>query len=173
MEAFAAAAAPAAGVFAGSGTVARRFILRRNLGVSRYGAARLLFLWAPPPRVGGDGGDLPPLDKWDMMELNFGRFLGEDPKLTLAKVLPPPLFSYFFLHFMSFRETASKAHKTAFFKKFGWNPEYHEMENCTLVQIFNATILATAAIAAALVYDLLFQPCYCCYCFSYSISCEQ
>jgi len=41
---------------------------------------------APPPRA-GDGGDLPALDKWDMMELEFGRFLGEDPKLTLAKIL--------------------------------------------------------------------------------------
>uniref|UniRef100_A0A453MVI8 Uncharacterized protein n=1 Tax=Aegilops tauschii subsp. strangulata TaxID=200361 RepID=A0A453MVI8_AEGTS len=27
------------------------------------------------------------MDKWDMMELEFGRFLGEDPKLTLAKIL--------------------------------------------------------------------------------------
>jgi len=42
---------------------------------------------APPPRAAGDSGDLPPLDKWDIMELDFGRFLGEDPKLTLAKIL--------------------------------------------------------------------------------------
>uniref|UniRef100_J3L8X8 S1 motif domain-containing protein n=2 Tax=Oryza brachyantha TaxID=4533 RepID=J3L8X8_ORYBR len=42
-----------------------------------------------PPRAGGgaDRGDLPPLDEWDRMELEFGRFLGEDPKLTLAKIL--------------------------------------------------------------------------------------
>ncbi|TVU33670.1 hypothetical protein EJB05_25502, partial [Eragrostis curvula] len=85
MEAFA-AAAPAAGVFAGPGTAARPFVLRRNRRVSRFGAGRLRLLRAPPPRVGGDGGDLPSLDKWDMMELDFGRFLGEDPKLTLAKV---------------------------------------------------------------------------------------
>lgn len=29
----------------------------------------------------------PNLDQWDQMELKFGRMLGEDPKLTLAKVL--------------------------------------------------------------------------------------
>ncbi|KAK3151960.1 hypothetical protein QOZ80_2BG0152630 [Eleusine coracana subsp. coracana] len=86
MEAFA-AAAPAAGVFAGSGTAARPFFLRRNRGVSRYRAGRLRLLRAPPPRVGGDGGELPQLDQWDMMEMDFGRFLGEDPKLTLAKIL--------------------------------------------------------------------------------------
>ncbi|GJM90006.1 hypothetical protein PR202_ga06242 [Eleusine coracana subsp. coracana] len=86
MEAFA-AAAPAAGVFAGSGTAARPFVLRRNRGVSRYRAGRLRLLRAPPPRVGGDGGELPQLDQWDLMEMDFGRFLGEDPKLTLAKIL--------------------------------------------------------------------------------------
>ena len=87
MEAFA-GAAPAAGVFAGSGAAASRpFFLRRRGGASRSGpAGRLRLLRVPPPRVGGDGGDLPPLDKWDMMEMDFGRFLGEDPKLTLAKV---------------------------------------------------------------------------------------
>ncbi|RLN09182.1 uncharacterized protein C2845_PM11G12340 [Panicum miliaceum] len=87
MEAFA-GAAPAAGVFAGSGAAAARpFVLRRRGGASRSGPGRLRLLRVPPPRVGGDGGDLPPLDKWDMMELDFGRFLGEDPKLTLAKIL--------------------------------------------------------------------------------------
>ncbi|XP_068645489.1 uncharacterized protein [Aristolochia californica] len=29
----------------------------------------------------------PELDKWDQMELKFGRLLGEDPKLTLAKII--------------------------------------------------------------------------------------
>ena len=89
MEAFA-GAAPAAGVFAGSGAAASRpFFLRRRGCASRSGpAGRLRLLRVPPPRVGGDGGDLPPLDKWDKMELDFGRFLGEDPKLTLAKVAP-------------------------------------------------------------------------------------
>ncbi|KAL6629711.1 hypothetical protein ACP70R_029476 [Stipagrostis hirtigluma subsp. patula] len=87
MEAFAAAAAPAAGVFAGAGTAARHFFLRRRRGALRSGAGRVRLLRAPPPRAGGDGGELPPLDKWDMMELDFGRFLGEDPKLTLAKIL--------------------------------------------------------------------------------------
>ncbi|XP_047080707.1 uncharacterized protein LOC124691474 [Lolium rigidum] len=83
MEAF--AAAPAAGVFAGAGATVRPAVtLRRR---SR-GAGLVRLVRAPPPRAGGgDGGDLPPLDKWDMMELEFGRFLGEDPKLTLAKIL--------------------------------------------------------------------------------------
>ncbi|KAJ8498974.1 hypothetical protein OPV22_009526 [Ensete ventricosum] len=31
--------------------------------------------------------DGPELDKWDLMELKFGRLLGEDPKLTLAKIM--------------------------------------------------------------------------------------
>nr|CAB3448560.1 unnamed protein product [Digitaria exilis] len=87
MEAFA-GAAPAAGVFAASGAAASRpFFLRRRFGASRSAAGRVRLLRAPPPRATGDGGDLPPLDKWDMMELDFGRFLGEDPKLTLAKIL--------------------------------------------------------------------------------------
>ncbi|KAH0435609.1 hypothetical protein IEQ34_026558 [Dendrobium chrysotoxum] len=30
--------------------------------------------------------DNPELDKWEQMELKFGRLLGEDPKLTLAKM---------------------------------------------------------------------------------------
>ncbi|KAF0934371.1 hypothetical protein E2562_025000 [Oryza meyeriana var. granulata] len=82
MEAFAAAAAaPAAGVFA-----AARPVLLRRRGASRSGRVRLLRA-APPPPAGGDRGDLPPLDEWDRMELEFGRFLGEDPKLTLAKIL--------------------------------------------------------------------------------------
>ncbi|GKU95295.1 hypothetical protein SLEP1_g8672 [Rubroshorea leprosula] len=29
----------------------------------------------------------PKLDKWDQMELKFGRLIGEDPKLTLAKIM--------------------------------------------------------------------------------------
>ncbi|CAK9141866.1 unnamed protein product [Ilex paraguariensis] len=31
--------------------------------------------------------DDPNLDQWDQMELKFGRLLGEDPKLTLAKIM--------------------------------------------------------------------------------------
>uniref|UniRef100_A0A1D1Y231 30S ribosomal protein S1 n=1 Tax=Anthurium amnicola TaxID=1678845 RepID=A0A1D1Y231_9ARAE len=34
-----------------------------------------------------DGGGQPELDRWDQMELKFGRLLGEDPKLTLAKIM--------------------------------------------------------------------------------------
>lgn len=30
--------------------------------------------------------DEPQLDEWDKMELKFGRMIGEDPKITLAKV---------------------------------------------------------------------------------------
>ncbi|XP_072995381.1 uncharacterized protein [Typha latifolia] len=36
-----------------------------------------------PIRASRDG---PELDKWEQMELKFGRLLGEDPKLTLAKI---------------------------------------------------------------------------------------
>lgn len=32
-------------------------------------------------------GDPPELDQWDQMELKFGHMIGEDPKLTLAKIL--------------------------------------------------------------------------------------
>ncbi|CAD6340865.1 unnamed protein product [Miscanthus lutarioriparius] len=92
MEAYA-GAAPAAGVFAGYGTAATRpFILRLRRhrrvggGSPRSSAGRVRLVRAPPPHAAGDAGDLPPLDKWDIMELGFGRFLGEDPKLTLAKI---------------------------------------------------------------------------------------
>ncbi|KAL5199733.1 hypothetical protein ABZP36_020936 [Zizania latifolia] len=79
MEAFA-----AAGVFAGA---ARRPVMLCRRGSSLSGRVRLLR--APPraARAGGDRGGLPPLDEWDRMELEFGRFLGEDPKLTVAKIL--------------------------------------------------------------------------------------
>ncbi|XP_066324652.1 uncharacterized protein [Miscanthus floridulus] len=93
MEAYA-GAAPAAGVFAGYGTAATRpFILRLRRhrrvggGSPHSSAGRVRLVPAPPPHAAGDAGDLPPLDKWDIMELGFGRFLGEDPKLTVAKIL--------------------------------------------------------------------------------------
>ncbi|XP_066324743.1 uncharacterized protein [Miscanthus floridulus] len=93
MEAYA-GAAPAAGVFAGYGTAATRpFILRLHRhrlvggGSPRSSAGRVRLVPAPPPHAAGDAGDLPSLDKRDIMELGFGRFLGEDPKLTLAKIL--------------------------------------------------------------------------------------
>ncbi|KAG8076519.1 hypothetical protein GUJ93_ZPchr0006g40649 [Zizania palustris] len=79
MEAFA-----AAGVFAGAGAAARCPVILLRRGSSRSGQVRLL---RAPPRAGGDRGGLPPLDEWDRMELEFGRFLGEDPKLTVAKIL--------------------------------------------------------------------------------------
>lgn len=31
--------------------------------------------------------DEPSLNEWDQMELQFGKMIGEDPKLTLAKVI--------------------------------------------------------------------------------------
>jgi hypothetical protein len=88
MEAYA-GAAPAAGVFAGYSTAATRpfIIFLRRRGSPRSGARRVRLVRAPPPPRAAE--DLPPLDKWDIMELDFGRFLGEDPKLTLAKVRPP------------------------------------------------------------------------------------
>lgn len=43
------------------------------------------------------------LDKWDQMELKFGRLLGEDPKLTLAKV-PFFLFLFYSMLLCLFRE---------------------------------------------------------------------
>ena len=32
------------------------------------------------------------LDQWEQMELKFGHYLGEDPKLTLAKVIAVMFF---------------------------------------------------------------------------------
>lgn len=43
----------------------------------------------------------PKFDQWDLMELKFGKMLGEDPKLTLAKVPSFPFAcSFFFLIIM-------------------------------------------------------------------------
>ncbi|KAK1267618.1 hypothetical protein QJS04_geneDACA000464 [Acorus gramineus] len=39
-----------------------------------------------PLRSSGDGAP-EDLDQWDQMELKFGRLIGEDPKLTLAKIM--------------------------------------------------------------------------------------
>jgi hypothetical protein len=44
-------------------------------------------------------GDPPKLDQWDQMELKFGHLMGEDPKLTLAKV---SLLSLLFTHINMF-----------------------------------------------------------------------
>ncbi|KAM0945138.1 putative nucleic acid-binding, RNA-binding domain, S1 [Dioscorea sansibarensis] len=38
-------------------------------------------------RVSASRDEGPKFDKWDQMELEFGRLLGEDPKLTLAKIM--------------------------------------------------------------------------------------
>ncbi|WOK94859.1 hypothetical protein Cni_G03564 [Canna indica] len=50
---------------------------RRSFG------GRSLFI----PTLRASSKDGPELDKWDQMELKFGRLLGEDPKLTLAKIM--------------------------------------------------------------------------------------
>ncbi|KAJ0963812.1 hypothetical protein J5N97_028934 [Dioscorea zingiberensis] len=49
-----------------------RTIFHRRLGSFRLSASR---------------DEAPKFDKWDQMELEFGRLLGEDPKLTLAKIM--------------------------------------------------------------------------------------
>ncbi|KAG9441126.1 hypothetical protein H6P81_016980 [Aristolochia fimbriata] len=41
----------------------------------------------PCIRVSAASREGPELDKWDQMELKFGRLMGEDPKLTLAKII--------------------------------------------------------------------------------------
>ncbi|XVE64874.1 hypothetical protein DITRI_Ditri07aG0136600 [Diplodiscus trichospermus] len=61
-----------------------KFVLFPSVSASRIrvkrGAKRVSF------RVFAEK-DEPKLDKWDEMELKFGRLLGEDPKLTLAKIM--------------------------------------------------------------------------------------
>ncbi|CAN0841351.1 hypothetical protein LINGRAHAP2_LOCUS3243 [Linum grandiflorum] len=42
--------------------------------------------------VASAASDGPELDEWDQMELKFGRYLGEDPKLTLAKIKAKKLY---------------------------------------------------------------------------------
>lgn len=42
--------------------------------------------------------DEPQLDEWDKMELKFGRMIGEDPKITLAKV--PASYSVLFIGYL-------------------------------------------------------------------------
>ena len=54
--------------------------------VATFSSRRIFFSRNPKLRVFASKDD-PKLDKWDQMELKFGRLLGEDPKLTLAKVL--------------------------------------------------------------------------------------
>lgn len=54
-----------------------------------------------PQRVKFAAKQDPNFDKWDLMELKFGKLLGEDPKLTLAKVsfisLHLPMFYFYVL----------------------------------------------------------------------------
>lgn len=79
MEAFNAFSVRLSGVAGGGGSVLPFCFPSRAKRVSgRHG--HVPFLCCASPK------DRPELDKWDMMELKFGRLLGEDPKLTLAKV---------------------------------------------------------------------------------------
>lgn len=55
-----------------------RVIVRRNQ--ENLSARQNKFLVSASKR------EEPKLNEWDQMELKFGRLLGEDPKLTLAKV---------------------------------------------------------------------------------------
>ncbi|CBI34709.3 unnamed protein product, partial [Vitis vinifera] len=54
--------------------------------VATFSSRRIFFSRNPKLRVFASKDD-PKLDKWDQMELKFGRLLGEDPKLTLAKIM--------------------------------------------------------------------------------------
>ncbi|KAG6474585.1 hypothetical protein ZIOFF_068523 [Zingiber officinale] len=79
MEAFNAFSVRLSGVGGGGSVLPFRFPSRTKRVSGRYGHARVLCCASPKDR--------PELNKWDMMELKFGRLLGEDPKLTLAKTL--------------------------------------------------------------------------------------
>lgn len=54
--------------------------------VASFSSRRIFFSRNPKLRVFASKDD-PKFDKWDQMELKFGRLLGEDPKLTLAKIM--------------------------------------------------------------------------------------
>ncbi|XP_042441950.1 uncharacterized protein LOC122027142 [Zingiber officinale] len=79
MEAFNAFSVRLSGVGGGGSVLPFRFPSRTKRVSGRYGHARVLCCASPKDR--------PELNKWDMMELKFGRLLGEDPKLTLAKIM--------------------------------------------------------------------------------------
>ncbi|XP_042444528.1 uncharacterized protein LOC122029556 [Zingiber officinale] len=79
MEAFNAFSVRLSGVGGGGSVLPFRFPSRTKRVSGRYGHAPVLCCASPKDR--------PELNKWDMMELKFGRLLGEDPKLTLAKIM--------------------------------------------------------------------------------------
>ncbi|CAL1375381.1 unnamed protein product [Linum trigynum] len=57
---------------------------RSKAGVRRSAGRRRVRLVVSASR---EGGNEPQLDEWDEMELKFGRYLAEDPKLTIAKMM--------------------------------------------------------------------------------------
>lgn len=57
---------------------------RRSLSCKRSGSSSIKKFVILASSKENDG---PKLDKWDEMELKFGRLLGEDPKLTIAKIM--------------------------------------------------------------------------------------
>ncbi|EPS59796.1 hypothetical protein M569_15009, partial [Genlisea aurea] len=60
--------------------------------------SRTLLSPPPPPRrkprirTASASKNEPNLDEWDRMELKFGRMIGEDPKLTMAKIMGKKLY---------------------------------------------------------------------------------
>uniref|UniRef100_A0A7N1A9A1 S1 motif domain-containing protein n=1 Tax=Kalanchoe fedtschenkoi TaxID=63787 RepID=A0A7N1A9A1_KALFE len=67
----------------------------RSFSTSPYSSSpptrRLSFFFRSAPTkfllFASKGDDVPKLDQWELMELKFGRMIGEDPKLTLAKIM--------------------------------------------------------------------------------------
>lgn len=56
----------------------------------------------------------PKLDEWEQMELKFGKMLGEDPKLVLAKV------TFFSLCFFGFRKFSDVFNGVVFLCHLSW-----------------------------------------------------
>ncbi|KAF8032991.1 hypothetical protein BT93_D1781 [Corymbia citriodora subsp. variegata] len=63
------------------------FPLRRKRSATAAGRFRLRGRFARLTVLASSKEEEPKLSQWDQMELKFGRMLGEDPKLTMAKIL--------------------------------------------------------------------------------------
>ncbi|XP_058075890.1 uncharacterized protein LOC131224640 isoform X2 [Magnolia sinica] len=78
-------------------------------------------------------GDDPKLDKWDQMELKFGQFIGEDPKLTLAKIMgrkSNPEVSYLEIE-KSFAKKKGKSNAEIVNIPLDWSKQEAEPSNST------------------------------------------
>ncbi|XAR70320.1 hypothetical protein NMG60_11027132 [Bertholletia excelsa] len=65
-----------------------RFFLTCHIPTQRIiGNGSVFFRRRPCKFLVFASGDDPKMDKWDQMELKFGQLIGEDPKLTLAKIM--------------------------------------------------------------------------------------